>query len=99
MSIKRFFRPPKWSKMIPQKSQNEQIFDPKFQIFGVIYQPFELKIYPILGLSWSKNNAQTLPKQLQNNFEKVQKSTFFTPKMVKNGSQKCQNEQILDHKF
>ena len=32
----------------------------------------------------TKNNAQTLPKQLQNNFEKVQKSTFLTPKMVKN---------------
>ena len=32
----------------------------------------------------TKNNAQTLPKQLQNNFEKVQKTTFLTPKMVKN---------------
>ena len=31
-----------------------------------------------------ENNAQTLPKQLQNNFEKVQKMTFWTPKMVKN---------------
>ena len=31
----------------------------------------------------AKNNAQTLPKQLQNNFEKVQKSTFLTPKMAK----------------
>ena len=30
-----------------------------------------------------KNNAQTLPKQLQNNFEKVQKTTFLTPKIVK----------------
>ena len=27
----------------------------------------------------SKNNAQTLPKQLPNNFEKVQKTTFSTP--------------------
>ena len=27
-----------------------------------------------------ENNAQTLPKQLQNNFEKVQKTTFSTPK-------------------
>ena len=32
----------------------------------------------------TKNNAQTLPKQLQNNFEKVEKSTFLTPKIVKN---------------
>ena len=31
-----------------------------------------------------ENNAQTLPKQLQNNFEKVHKMTFLTPKMVKN---------------
>ena len=30
-----------------------------------------------------ENNAQTLPKQLQNNFEKVQKTTFSTPKMAK----------------
>ena len=30
-----------------------------------------------------ENNAQTLPKQLQNNCEKVQKMTFFSPKMVK----------------
>ena len=30
------------------------------------------------------NKAQTLPKQVQNNFEKVEKSTFLTPKMVKN---------------
>ena len=32
----------------------------------------------------AKNKAQTLPKQLQNNFEKVQKTIFWTPKMVKN---------------
>ena len=32
----------------------------------------------------TENKAQTLPKQVQNNFEKVQKSTFLTPKMVKN---------------
>ena len=31
-----------------------------------------------------ENNAQTLPKQLQNNFEKAQKMTFWTQKMVKN---------------
>ena len=31
----------------------------------------------------AENNAQTLPKQLQNNFEKAQKMTFSTPKMVK----------------
>ena len=35
-----------------------------------------------------ENNALTLPKQLQNNFEKVQKTTFSTPKMVKNDPSK-----------
>ena len=30
-----------------------------------------------------ENNDQTLPKQLQKNFEKVQKMTFLTPKMAK----------------
>ena len=38
---------------------------------------------PKSGPFRSKNNAQILPKQLQNNFEKVQKMTFSTPKMVK----------------
>ena len=31
----------------------------------------------------AENNAQTFPKQLQNNFEKVQKTIFSTPKMAK----------------
>ena len=35
-----------------------------------------------------ENNALTLPKQLQKNFEKVQKTTFSTPKMVKNDPSK-----------
>ena len=45
-----------------------------------------------------KNNALTLPKQLQNNFEKVQKMTFSTPKMVKNHPQNYQNEPIFHRK-
>ena len=32
----------------------------------------------------AKNNAQTLPRQVQNNFEKVERLTFLTPKMVEN---------------
>ena len=32
----------------------------------------------------TENNAQTTPKQLLYNFEKVQKTTFLTPKKVKN---------------
>ena len=46
-----------------------------------------------------ENNAQTLPKQLQNNFEKVQKSTFLTPKWSKMTPQIGQNEQNFDPKF
>ena len=37
--------------------------------------------------SWpnkTKNNVQTVPKQLLKNFEKVQKTNFLTPKEVKN---------------
>ena len=35
-------------------------------------------------------NAQTLPKQLWNNFEKVEQTTFLNPKMVKNEPSKPQ---------
>ena len=31
----------------------------------------------------AKNNAQTTSEQLQTNFQKVQKTTFLAPKMVK----------------
>ena len=34
----------------------------------------------------TKTNGQTLPKQPQNNFEKVQKTTFSTPKIANNDS-------------
>ena len=44
---------------------------------------FRAENTPKSGPSKSKINAQTLLKLLQNNFEKVQKSTFLTPKMVK----------------
>ena len=45
---------------------------------------FEAQNTPKSRLFEAENNAQTVPKQVQNNFEKVQKSTFLTPKMVKN---------------
>ena len=48
------------------------------------------------GPSKSKNNAQTLLKLNQNHFEKVQKSTFSTPKMVENDHIMC---QILTKNF
>ena len=42
-----------------------------------------------------KNDAQTLRKQLQNKFEKVQKTTFLTPKWPKMTPQIGQSGQIL----
>ena len=39
---------------------------------------FRAENTPKSGPSKSKNNAQTLLKLLQNNFEKVQKTTFLT---------------------
>ena len=50
----------------------------------VVYRSFELKMNPKVGLLWPKNKAQTSPKKHQNNFQKVQKSTFLTTKMAKN---------------
>ena len=44
----------------------------------------------------AENNAQTLPKQVQNNFEKVEESTFLTPKWSKMTPQIGHNEQIFD---
>ena len=47
----------------------------------------------------AENNAQTTPEQLPNNFEKVQKTTFLTPKKVKMTPKNRQNEQIVVPKF
>ena len=45
---------------------------------------------PKSGPFKTKKDAQTLSKQLPNNFEKVQKTTFSTPKIAKNDPLKCQ---------
>ena len=46
----------------------------------VIYQLLELKIYiKVCVLSLKR-----MLKKFLNNFEKIQKTTFFTPKMVRN---------------
>ena len=39
---------------------------------------------PKSGPFKTKKNAQTHPKKLPHNLEKVEKSTFLTPKMAKN---------------
>ena len=57
--------------------------DPKGENHGYL-TTFRSINEPKSGPCKYKNKAQTLPKQVQNNFEKVQKSTFLTLKMVKN---------------
>ena len=41
----------------PSKTQNWAKFWTQISLFGVIYQPLELKIHPNLGFLWPKNNA------------------------------------------
>ena len=45
---------------------------------------FRAENTPKSGLFKTKNKAQTHPKQLSNNFEKVEKATFSNPKLAKN---------------
>ena len=61
--------------------------DPKGENHGYL-TTFRSINEPKSGPCKYKNKAQTLPKQVQNNFEKVQKTTFLTPKMVKNDPSK-----------
>ena len=44
---------------------------------------FRAKNTPKNWLIQTKNNVQTTPKKLLNNFQKPQKTTFLTPKMSK----------------
>ena len=77
MFRKQVFWPWKWSKW-PSKR-------PKFWhtilILEDIYRPIELKI----GQKVRLVRPKTMPKQLQTNFQKVQKMIFSSLKMVKNG--------------
>ena len=48
----------------------------------------------------TENNAQTLSKQLLNDFEKVQQTTFSSPKIAKNEPLICPNlDQTLNENF
>ena len=78
------FRNEKFNKMIflPKKLTKAAI-----SIFEVIYKHLELKIQREIGLL-------KLPKQLQNNFEKVQKTTFLTLKIVKMNFTESQNLRV-----
>ena len=78
-SRKWLFRNPKWSKWT---SQNGQISTKNLNFRGHLSNS-GAENTPKSGPLRSKNNALILPKQLQNNFEKVQKMTFLTPKCQK----------------
>ena len=60
---------------------------PKISVFEVIRQPLELRIHTDAGLIKAENNVLKYPKQLLNNFEKLKKTTFLTPEIVKNDPQ------------
>ena len=67
----------------PTKSSRSANFWQKISIFWVIYQPLKLKIQLKVRHFKVENNAQILPRQLQNNFEKVQKTTVSIPKIAR----------------
>ena len=66
-------------KNYPSKSPKWANFGNKSPFSVFMYRPLGLKINPKVGLLTMK----TMPKQLQNNFEKVQNTTFSTTKMAK----------------
>ena len=61
--------------MTPQIGQNEQIFDPKSKFLGQL-STFGAQNTPKSRSLDTKNKTQTFHKQVQNNFEKVQKTIF-----------------------
>ena len=66
--------------------------------YRVIYQLFELKIQPKVGFLRPRTGflrPNTIPKYFLTNFEKVQKMTFLTPKMVKNEPSKPPKRSIF----
>ena len=56
----------------------------KLSNFTDICQLLEIKIQPKVGILLPKTLPNKLPERVQKNFEKVQKTTFLNPKMVKN---------------
>ena len=51
---------------------------------AVLFESLEMNMQPTVTHGKFKDYAQTLPTQLQNNFEEVQKINFSSPKIVKN---------------
>ena len=68
--------------MVKMTLSEGQILPQNFDVIGQILT-FCAENKPESGTFKAKNNAQTTPEQLQTNFQKVQKTTFLAPKMVK----------------
>ena len=83
------FLAPKIVKNDPSKRQKRAIFLPIIVIFGVICKPLPvLKIHPKVDHLRSKTMLKHFLNNSKNNFEKVQKTTFWTPKIVRNDPSK-----------
>ena len=81
-----------------QNRQNDHMFDLKSQFSGSWINLLNWKYNPKLAF-YAKKNTQTLLKQLEKNFKKVQKTAFLTHKLVKITPQNRQNESFFDWKF
>ena len=69
-------------KMVKMTLSEGQILTQNVDFRGQI-STFCAEDTPKSGPFKAKNNAQTTSEHLQNNFQKVQKTTFLGPKMVK----------------
>jgi len=69
-------------KMVKMTLSEGPILALNFDFRGHI-STFQAENTPKSGPFKTKNNAQTTSEQLQTNFQKVQKTTFLAPKMVK----------------
>ena len=68
--------------MVKMTLSEGQILPYNFDFRGHI-STFRAKNTPKTGTFKAENNAQTTSEQLQTNFQKVKKTTFLAPKMVK----------------
>ena len=88
------FTTPKIAKNTPLKSQKLVKLTENLEYRGYL-STFGVEIKRKSASFKTKTNDQTLPKQPQNNFEKVQKTTFSTPKIANNDSLTCQKWVIF----
>ena len=79
------FTTPKIAKNTPLKSKKLVKLTKNLEYRGYLLT-FGVEIKRKSASFKTKTNGQTLPKQPQNNFEKVQKTTFSTPKIANNDS-------------